>query len=122
MLVLTENGMTNLSASVTVYYRPAPPGLQVAAASATTVAVSGSGLAGAVVNLLTNGVLAASFTNNAAGVFAGSITLPDGLYSVSAYQTTDGLASLASAAVSVTVLTVGAPTLNVAALSLRPWR
>jgi hypothetical protein len=109
VLFLTQNGTTNSSSPVTVVLLPTAPTLIVAAKSSSAVAVSGSGLAGAVVNLLTNGVLAASLTNNAAGNYIGLVTFPDGAYSMSATETVDGLTSSPSAATSVTVVTVSAP-------------
>ena len=105
VFVVTENA-TNSSAPVTVYFLPAAPTLQVAAISAPTVAVSGNGQPGALINILTNGVLAANFTNNAAGHYAGSITLPANIYSMSATETINGLTSLPSAATTLTVSTV----------------
>jgi hypothetical protein len=111
VLLLTENGTTNSSSPVAVVLLPSAPTLMVAAKSSPAVAVSGSGVAGAVISLLTNGVLAANFTNNASGNFSGTVTLPDGVYSnsISATETVDGLTSGPSAAASVTVVAVPVP-------------
>jgi hypothetical protein len=109
VFVLTNNGATAFSASVTVVFLPPVPTLEVAAISPPAVAVSGSGLAGAVVNILTNGALAANFTINASGNYAGSVTLPVGSYLVSATETAGGLTSPPSADASLFVSTVQVP-------------
>ena len=108
VLFVTE-GAANASAPVTVYVLPAAPTLQVAPVSDPAVAVSGSGQAGAQVNILTNGMLAASFTDNASGYYAGSVTLPYGSYSMSATEAVGGLTSFPSAATTVSVVSVAAP-------------
>jgi hypothetical protein len=108
VLVVTE-GAANASAPVTVYALPAAPTLQVAPISDTNVEVSGSGQAGAQVNILTNGALAALFTDNASGHYAGSVTLPYGSYLMSATETVGGLTSFPSAATTVSVVSVAAP-------------
>jgi hypothetical protein len=111
VLFLTQNGTTNSTRPVTVVFLPPAPTLIVAAKSSPTVEISGSGVAGAVVNLLVNGVLAAEFTNNVSGNYGGSITLADGVYnnSLIATETLGGLTSIPSAAASVTVVTVPVP-------------
>ena len=109
VLYLTQNGTANSSAAVTVVFVPPAPTLNVAATSGPAVAVSGSGVAGAVINVLTNGVQAADFTSDASGNFAGSVHLPDGVYSMSATESMNGLSSAPSAATSVTVVTVAMP-------------
>ena len=109
VLVLTQTGTENSSSPVTVVRLPIPPTLVVAAKSGPTVAVSGSGLLGSAVTLLTNGVPAANFIVNASGNYSGSVTLPDGIYSMSVTETVGGLTSAPSAASSVTVVTVGVP-------------
>jgi len=103
VLVVTQNG-TNSSSPVTVVVLPAAPTLKAAAKSAPAVAVSGSGVAGAVINVLTNGVLAANFTCNSAGSYSGSVVLSEGTNFLSATETINGLTSGPSAAVSVTVI------------------
>jgi hypothetical protein len=117
VLVLTNNGTTNFI-SLTVVVMPPAPTLNVASFSSTNVLVSGSGLAGAVVNIFfTNGMPAATFTNNASGNYSNFITLPVGTYSMEATEYENGLTSTNSPVVSVTVIIVSPPTLNVAALS-----
>ena len=109
VVFVTENGTTNSSSPVTIIVLPAPPTLQAPAKSAPAVAFSGSGAAGAQVNVLTNGVLAVSLTNNSSGNYSGSVILPDGANSLSATETVNGLTSGPSAAVWVTVVTVPVP-------------
>ena len=77
--------------------------------SGPAVAVSGSSTTGAVINVLANGVLAANFTNNSSGNYAGSLLLPDGTNSLSATETVNGLTSGPSATVFVVVVTEPVP-------------
>ncbi|HEY3861080.1 MAG TPA: S8 family serine peptidase [Verrucomicrobiae bacterium] len=109
VLVLTENGTAKASAPVTNYFLPAPPSVRAAAASGPSVSVSGSGLAGAIVDIFANGALAAAFTNDASGLYSGTIDLSPGGYQLTGTETSGGLASFPSAAVSVTVVSVPAP-------------
>ncbi len=101
-------GVDDISLMPVVSQPPAPT-LLVAAKSGPAVAVSGGGADGAVINVLTNNVLAANFTNDASGGYSGSITLPDGVYAMSATETVSGMTSAPSATNSVTVVTVPAP-------------
>ncbi len=108
-IYVTETGTTNSSSSVTVVVLPVAPTLKAAAQSGPAVGVSGSGAPAAVINVLANGVLAASFTNNSSGNYAGTLLLPAGTNSLSATETVNGLTSGPSATVFVTVLIEPAP-------------
>jgi hypothetical protein len=114
--VQTETGSNFSSAPVAVILAPPAPGLSAPSNSGPAVTFAGSGLPGAVVNLYTGapsaGTLIATTTNNAAGSFSGMINLADGAYSLAATETINGVASPASAAIQVTVITVGPPTIT----------
>jgi hypothetical protein len=103
IIYVTQTGTTNSSSFVTVVVLPAAPTLKAAAQSGPMVGVSGNGAAGAVINVLANGVLAANFTNNSSGNYAGTLPLPAGTNSLSATETVNGLTSGPSATVFVVV-------------------
>ena len=109
VLYLTQNSTGLSSTPVTVVLLPTAPTLMAPATSGSFVTVSGSGLPGAVANLLTNGVVVTNFPINLSGTYLGSITLPGGVYSLTVTETAGGFTSAPSAAVSVTVETVGIP-------------
>jgi hypothetical protein len=109
VLFLTQNATGNSSSPVTVVLLPTAPTLIVAATSSPDVTASGSGLAGAVVNVLTNGVVAASFSINSSGNYIGNFTLPDGVYSMTVTETAGGVTSAPGPATTVTVTTVPVP-------------
>jgi hypothetical protein len=109
VLYLTQTSTGNSSAPVTVILFPSAPTLSAPAKSAPYFTVSGSGLPGAVVNLLTNGVVVTNFAVNPSGNYLGSVTLPDGQYSLTVTETAGGLTSAPGAALSLTVLTVSVP-------------
>jgi hypothetical protein len=108
-LSVTNNGTTDVSGTVTIMVFPAPPTLKVAGIATSPVAISGTGAPGAVINLLTNGVLLAQFTVNSAGAYSGSITLPLGSYSLAATETLSNLTSIEQASASLEVVLVLPP-------------
>jgi hypothetical protein len=113
--VQSQNGSNLPGPAISVVLTPLPPVLSVPAASAPAVAFTEKGLSNTVVNLYdnTSGGLAllATFTNNAAGRCAGSVTLGAGAHSLIATQSTNGVTSLASSAARVTVVIVPPPVL-----------
>jgi hypothetical protein len=111
--VQSQNGTNLPGGTISVVLTPLPPSLAVASNSAPAVAFTERGVSNAVVNLYDNTAsgpaLIASFTNNAAGSYSGSVTLGSGPHSLTATQTTNGVTSLASSAAQVVVVIVPPP-------------
>ncbi|MGD1084971.1 MAG: S8 family serine peptidase [Verrucomicrobiota bacterium] len=113
--VQSLSGTNVSSAPLTVLLPPPPPALSAPSVSAQVVAYTESGLSNAVVALYDgvapSGVLLATFTNNSSGNFSGTVTLSDGLHSLTAIETFAGLTSFSSAPAPVEVTTVPPPTI-----------
>lgn len=111
-LTATVNG-TNSSTNIIVYVALAPPTLTVPNLTTTNVAVSGSGAAGATVDLFqgTNatGSPLASFVVNASGNYSGTVSLPAGAYTLTATEAISNQVSSNAPPVPVTVVSEPAP-------------
>jgi hypothetical protein len=111
--VQSQNGTNIPGASVAVVLTPLPPTLSVPVNSAPSVNFKEHGVSNAVVSLYDNpssgAVLLATFTNNAGGSNSGVVALANGVHSLTATQTTNGVTSLASSSAAVNVLTITPP-------------
>ena len=111
--VQLRNGTNIPGVPVSIVLTPIPPTLTFPANSAPSVTFTEQGLAYTAVLLFDNtsngAALIASFTNNAAGNYSGTVTLSNGSHSLTAAQTTNGTTSPASATATVNVLTVPPP-------------
>jgi hypothetical protein len=111
--VQTQNGTNLPGAGISVVLTPLPPVLSAPTNSGPAVAFAERGVSNVAVNLYDSGSAGltwlATFTNNAAGGYSGSVTLAAGPHSLTATQTTNGVTSLASSAALVNVRIIPPP-------------